>query len=88
MAIQRNASSRSSDPVFTIGLNIVLNGSKEMSEEQQEAALAAVAGGTQKIGVIIRSTKGVLVETSLDPKQFSTGSVGWGLQEKASFESD
>jgi hypothetical protein len=84
MAIQRDAS-KSSGPVFTVGLNIVLNGSKEMSEARQEASLTAVAGEDMGLTVIIKSAKGVLVETVLDPKQFSTGSVGWGLQEKASF---
>jgi hypothetical protein len=85
MAIQRGASGKSSGPVFTVGLNIVLNGSKEMSEAAQEAVLTDAASDTQRIEVIIRSSKGVLVETVLDPKQFSTGSVGWGLQEKAAF---
>jgi hypothetical protein len=86
MAIQRSASG-SNVLVFTVGLNIVLNGSKEMSAQQQDASLIAAAGEDTEITVIIRSPRGVLVETTLPAKQFSTGSVGWGLQEKASFRS-
>ena len=87
MAIQRGNKSNGNS-VFTVGLNITLNGSKMMSEAEQEAALVAVAGEEAEVTVTIESAKGILVKTTLPAKQFSTGSVGWGLQEKASFKSE
>jgi len=64
---------------FTVGLNIVLEGSKSMTHEQQDALMQVA-----EIRVLITSADGkqVLVDEVVPAKEFSTGSVGYGLQVK------
>jgi len=57
-----------------------------MNEAQQEDGILMAAGKDGTVRVKIESSEGVLVDEVLPAKQFSTGSVGWGLQTKASFE--
>lgn len=77
MAIQRGSGSKPA--VFSVGLNVILEGSKKMSPAEQEAALTV-----PEVRVLITSADGelVLVDEVLTAKEFNTGSVGYGLQVK------
>lgn len=62
---------------FTVGLNIILTGSKKMSEAQQDRLMMV-----DKVRVLIVDAVDpthVLVDETAAAKLFSTGSVGYGL---------
>jgi hypothetical protein len=75
MAIQRTGSKQVSH--FSVGLNIVLTGSKNMSPQEQEQAMAV-----DQVHVLIvddADPENILVDAVAPAKEFSTGSVGYGL---------
>jgi hypothetical protein len=62
---------------FSVGINIILTGSKKLSPEQQEKLLAV-----DKVRVLIVDAgdpENVLVDAEAPAREFSTGSVGYGL---------
>ncbi len=62
---------------FSVGVNVILNGSKKMSPEQQEALISV-----DKVRVLIvdaEDPENVLVDAEAPAREFSTGSVGYGL---------
>lgn len=62
---------------YSIGLNVILAGSKKMTEPEIEALLS-----TGEVRVVISDAadeERVLVDEVVAAKQFSTGSVGFGL---------
>ncbi len=62
---------------FSVGINIILTGSKKLSPEQQEKLLAV-----DKVHVLIvdaSDPENVLVDAEAPAREFSTGSVGYGL---------
>ncbi len=77
MPIIRNTKSDFSKPQFSVGVNIVLIGSKKMSAAEQERALTV-----DKVRVLIVAAddpENVLVDEIVPAREFSTGSVGYGL---------
>ena len=82
MAINRTKqeAAKPASPTFSVGLNVVLSGSKTMTAEQQEAAMPVA-----KVRVLIvdaSNPKNVLLDTTAEAREFGTGSVGYGVQEK------
>jgi hypothetical protein len=62
---------------FSVGLNIILTGSKKMSPQEQEELLQI-----SSVRVLIVDSENpatVLVDEIAPAKEFSTGSVGYGL---------
>jgi len=62
---------------FSVGLNIILTGSKKLSPQQQEKLLTV-----DKVRVLIvdaSDPENVLVDAEASAREFSTGSVGYGL---------
>ena len=62
---------------FTVGLNVVLTGSKQMSEPEQDRLMTV-----EKVRVLIVDASdetNVLLDETAQAKLFSTGSVGYGL---------
>ena len=62
---------------FTVGLNVVLTGSKQMSEAEQDRLMTV-----DKVRVLIVDASdetNVLLDDVAAAKLFSTGSVGYGL---------
>ena len=62
---------------FSVGVNIILTGSKKLSPEQQEKLLTV-----DKVRVLIVDAgdpENVLVDAAASAREFSTGSVGYGL---------
>jgi hypothetical protein len=62
---------------FSVGINIILTGSKKLSPEQQEKLLTV-----DKVRVLIVDAgdpENVLVDAEALAREFSTGSVGYGL---------
>ena len=78
MAIQRNGNVGKAG--FTVGLNVILEGSKKMSPEEQDAAITV-----PEVRILITSADGTLtlIDEVVPAKEFSTGSVGYGLQAKS-----
>ena len=80
--IRSTADEASSQPKYRINLNITLNGSKKMTAEEQEEAMqfddirVHIYGGADE-------TPFMLVDERAPAKAFSTGSVGYSLQERA-----
>ena len=85
MAIIRNTKPNSAKIQFFVGLNIILVDSKKMTAAEQEKALAV-----DKVRVLIVDAddpKNVLVDETTPAREFSTGSVGYGLNiRSATFE--
>ena len=74
MAIQRGKQAKGA---FRVGLNVTLDGSKKMTAEEQDAALTV-----EKVRVLIvdaNDPKNVLLDTIAPAREFSTGSVGYGV---------
>ena len=62
---------------YSVGLNIILGGSKQMEPEQIEVLLST---GSVKVTIVdAENTDRVLVDEVVEAKQFKTGSVGFGL---------
>jgi hypothetical protein len=62
---------------FTIGLNVVLTGSKNLTEAEQDRLMTV-----DKVRVLIvdaTDETNVLLDDVAEAKLFSTGSVGYGL---------
>ena len=62
---------------FRVGLNVTLDGSKKMTPVEQEAALTV-----EKVRVLIVDADdptNVLLDTTANAKEFSTGSIGYGV---------
>jgi hypothetical protein len=74
MAIQRGKAASSS---FTVGLNVIMTGSKNMTSEEQDAAMTVSA--VRVLIVDANDPENVLVDETAPAKEFSTGSVGYGL---------
>ncbi len=77
MPIIRNTESGSTKPQFSVGVNVILVGSKKMTAAQQEIALAV-----EKVRILIVDAddpENVLVDETAPAREFSTGSVGYGL---------
>jgi len=60
-----------------VGVNIVLVGSKKMSSAEQEKALAV--DKVRVLVVAVDDPENVLVDEEVPAREFSTGSVGYGL---------
>jgi len=84
MPIIRNTDTGPTKPQFSVGMNVVLIGSKKMSSAEQERALIV-----DKVRVLIvdaNDPENVLVDEAVPAREFSTGSVGYGLNvRKAEF---
>ncbi len=77
MPIIRNTDPGPTKPQFSVGVNIVLIGSKKMTAAEQEKALAV-----DKVRVLVVDTsdpENILVDEEVPGREFSTGSVGYGL---------
>ena len=83
MAIQRGGNNKKQETkkaMFSVGLNVILTGSKEMSHDQQDALMAV-----ENVRVLIVAAddpKNVLFDGKAAAREFSTGSVGYSVQEK------
>ena len=62
---------------FSVGLNIILTGSKKLSPQQQERLLTV--GKVRVLIVDASDPENVLVDAEALAREFSTGSVGYGL---------
>jgi hypothetical protein len=85
VAIQRQTSAQPTTPTFRVGINITLTGSKKMTQQQQEALMEGLDGVRiiivhQDADITLAPDTPVLVNTIAPPKEFKTGSVGFGLQ--------
>lgn len=77
MSIIRKDDLKAAKAQFSVGVNIVLTGSKKLSSEQQEELLAV-----GKVRILITDAsdpENVLVDAEVPAREFSTGSVGYGL---------
>lgn len=77
MPIIRNTEPGPTKAQFSVGVNVVLVGSKKMSSAEQERALAV-----DKVRVLIVAAddpENILVDEAVPAREFSTGSVGYGL---------
>ncbi|MBN2394431.1 MAG: hypothetical protein JXR84_27100 [Anaerolineae bacterium] len=77
MPIIRNTESGPAKPQFSVGVNVILVGSKKMTAAQQEKALAV-----EKVHILIVDAddpENILVDEEAPAREFSTGSVGYGL---------
>ncbi len=77
MPIIRQSDTAETQARFSVGLNIILTGSKKMSPEQQESLMEV-----SKVKVLIVDAEdpdNVLVDAEAPAREFSTGSVGYGL---------
>lgn len=77
MPIIRNTESVSTKAQFSVGVNIILTGSKKMTPAEQEKALAV-----EKVRVLIvdaADPENILVDEEAPAREFSTGSVGYGV---------
>ena len=77
MTINRNTSTNKG---FSVGLNIILTGSKRMTQTEQDAALTVSA--VRVLIVDATDNTNVLVDEIADAREFSTGSVGYGIHTK------
>ncbi len=62
---------------FTVGLNVVLTGSKNMTEAEQDRLMTV-----EKVRVLIvdaTDETNILLDEKAEAKLFSTGSVGYGF---------
>lgn len=83
MAIQRGDNNKKQEvkkAVFSVGLNVIMTGSKEMTHEQQDALMTV--GKVRVLIVAADDPKNVLFDGQADAREFSTGSVGYSVQEK------
>lgn len=77
MPIIRNTESGPTKPQFSVGVNVILVGSKKMTAAQQEKALSV-----DKVRILIVDVddpENILVDEEAPAREFSTGSVGYGL---------
>lgn len=77
MAILRGGDS-SAKAEFSVGLNIILQGSKKMLPDVQQKLMTV---DTVRVLIVDAEDENVvLVDEILPAKEFKTGSVGYGLQ--------
>lgn len=77
MPIIRKDDTTTTQGSFSVGINVVLTGSKKLSPEQQEALMTV-----EKVRIVIADAndpENVLVDAETPAREFSTGSVGYGL---------
>jgi len=77
MAKFEKGASKPKEERYSIGINIVLSGSKKLTDAEKEALLS-----TEVVSVLLadaRDEKRVLLQGTLHAKEFSTGNVGFGL---------
>jgi hypothetical protein len=77
MPIIRKEEAQKPTAEFTIGINVILVGSKKLSPEEQEALLPV-----ERVRILIADAtdpENVLLDTEVPAREFSTGSVGYGL---------
>jgi hypothetical protein len=77
MPIIRNTETGSTKAQFSVGVNVILVGSKKMTAAEQEKALSV-----EKVHILIVDAddpENVLVDEEVPAREFSTGSVGYGL---------
>ena len=77
MPIIRNTESGPTKPQFSVGVNVILVGSKKMTAAQQEKALSV-----DKVRILVVDAddpENILVDEEAPAREFSTGSVGYGL---------
>lgn len=77
MPIIRQDKAAVSKASFSIGVNVILTGSKKLSQEQQEELMTV-----EKVRVLIcdaNDPENVLLDEIAPAREFSTGSVGYGL---------
>jgi hypothetical protein len=79
MPIIRNASATGAQ--FSVTLNVVLKGSKQMAPEQQEAMMPV--GQAHVVIADADDPANVLVDEVVPAREFGTGSVGYGLSLRA-----
>jgi len=80
MAKFAKGASKPKEERYSIGLNIVLSGSKKLTDGEKEALLS-----TEAINLLITDATDenrVLLQGTLHAKEFSTGNVGFGLNER------
>lgn len=77
MAIQRNDTSK--DKGFSANINIILTGSKNMSIEEQAAAMTV--DGIRILITDVNDPNNILLDSTAHSKEFTTRSVGYGLQQ-------
>jgi hypothetical protein len=66
---------------FSVGINIVLSGSKDMTDDQINALLPAT--GRVRITIGAEDDPGLLlVDEVVELREFSSGNVGYGLHSK------
>lgn len=77
----------SDEPKFRVNLNITLNGSKKMTHDEQDDRMHELTVRVLVIGgeapALNLEGLDVLVDEHASAKEFSTGSVGYGLQLRA-----
>lgn len=76
MAIRRN-NGTPRQAQFSVGLNVILTGSKKMTPQQQDTLLTV--GQVRVLIVDADNENQILVDEIADAREFSTGSVGYGL---------
>jgi hypothetical protein len=77
MPIIRREDGGASTAQFSVGVNVVLVGSKKLSPEEQEALLSV-----DRVRILIADAsdpENILVDAEVSAREFSTGSVGYGL---------
>jgi hypothetical protein len=77
MPIIRNTETGPAKPQFSVGVNIVLIGSKKMTAAEQDKALSV--SKVRILVVDVEDSENVLVDEEVPAREFSTGSVGYGL---------
>ena len=77
MPILRKNDTEAIKAQFSVGVNIILTGSKKMTPAEQEKML-----NVEKVRVLIVDAddpENILVDEEAPAREFSTGSVGYGL---------
>jgi hypothetical protein len=77
MPILRRSDPGAPQAQFSVGLNVILVGSKKLTPEEQEALLSV-----ERVRVLITDADdpdNVLVDAEASAREFSTGSIGYGL---------
>lgn len=77
MAKFQRSTASPAEETYSIGLNVILSGSKKMEPEQVEALLST---GSVRVTIVdVENPDRILVDEVIEAKEFKTGSVGFGL---------
>lgn len=68
------------EALYSVNVNVVLTGSKKMTPEQQDALMTV--GKVRVLIVDASDDSNVLLDAEAEAREFSTGSVGYGVQER------